>query len=283
VYFLTAIINATLSLPLVEYLKLDAKPRARILAMTSMADACHKHVSALAENSDGPQSAVLASAREISVSCHKIARSVSWNEGGAPGAREALLEAGDYEVDLEGERRRMLDVCTLRYHAYFEAGMISRAACAALDHVAKEAMFSCDTELDRWSVLGFFCAKLLSFSELPFGLGSLALNVSAEIAWGFAEAQRSVRETLRSSPILGEMEREGVGASAFLKLLGAERPRVVQQMRSQHFAFTAHNDVLEKIDEAVADGSLHSEEATALKEMAKKLSQSVGRHSPKSL
>ena len=59
--------------------------------------------------------------------------------------------------------------------------MISRAACAALNHVAKEAMFSCDTELDRWSVLGFFCAKLLSFSELPFGLGSLAFNVSAEI------------------------------------------------------------------------------------------------------
>ena len=59
--------------------------------------------------------------------------------------------------------------------------MISRGACAALEHMAKQAMFSCDTELDRWSVLGFFCAKLLSFSELPFGLGSLAFNVSAEI------------------------------------------------------------------------------------------------------
>ena len=54
--------------------------------------------------------------------------------------------------------------------------MISRAACAALDHVAKEAMFSCDTDLDRWSVLGFFCAKLLSFSEPTFGLGSLAFT-----------------------------------------------------------------------------------------------------------
>jgi NhaP-type Na+/H+ or K+/H+ antiporter len=279
VYFLTAIINATLSLPLVEYLKLDAKPRARILAMTSIADACHKHVIALAENSDGTQSAVQAKAREISVSCHKLARSVSKN-GGATGVGEALLEAGDYEVDLDGERRRMLDICTLRYHAYFEAGMISRSACAALDHVGKEAMFSCDTELDRWSVLGLFCAKLLSFSELPLGLGSLALNVSAEIAWGFEEAQRSVRETLPNSPIVGEMEREGLGASAFLKLLGAERPRALQQMRSQHFAFTARNDVLEKIDDAVADGSLHSEEATALKEMANKLSQRAGRHSP---
>ena len=28
---------------------------------------------------------------------------------------------------LEGERRRMLDGCTLRYRAYFEAGMIGRA------------------------------------------------------------------------------------------------------------------------------------------------------------
>ena len=288
VYFLTAIINATLSLPLVEYLRLDAKPHARILAMTSIADACHKHVVALAEKSDGPHSVVQATAKEISASCHKIARTSSQNQlertstpdnRGATGFRDALLEVGDYEVDLEGERRRMLDVCVLRYHAYFEAGMISRSACSALDHVAKEAMYSCDTELDRWSVLGYFCAKLLSFSELPFGLGSLALNVSAEIAWGFAEAQRSVRNTLSSSPILGEMEREGTGASAFLKLLGAERPKVVQHMRSQHFAFTARNDVFEKIDEAVADGSLHSEEATALKEMANKLSQSAGRHS----
>ena len=97
------------------------------------------------------------------------------------GASEALLEAGDYEVDSEGERRRMLVVYTLRYRAYFEAGMIGMAACAALDHVTKQAMFSCETQLDRWSVLEFFCAKLLSFSELPFRLGSFALNVRAEI------------------------------------------------------------------------------------------------------
>ena len=54
----------------------------------------------------------------------------------------------------------------------------SSAACAALDHVANKAMFNCDTELLRWSVFGFFCAKFLSFSELPFELGSLAFNVS---------------------------------------------------------------------------------------------------------
>ena len=33
----------------------------------------------------------------------------------------------------------------------------------------KQAMFSCETQLDRWSVLDFFSANFLSFSELPFG------------------------------------------------------------------------------------------------------------------
>jgi len=283
VYFLTAIINATLSLPLVQYLKLDAKPRVRILAMTSVSDACQKHVIALAKNSQGIGSAVEAKAREMSMRCHEAARGVSHTgDGGATGLGGALLEAGDYEVDLDGERRRMLEVCTLRYHAYFETGMISRSACAALDHVAKEAMFSCDAELQRWSVLGFLCTKLLTFSELSFGLGVFALHLSAEIAWGFAEAQRSVRDTLPCSPILGEVEREEEGASAFLKLLDAERPRAVEQMRVRHFAFTARNDVLGKIDGAVADGSLHTDEATVLKQMAEKLSESIGRHSPES-
>ena len=40
---------------------------------------------------------------------------------------KALLEAGDYEVDSEGERRRILDICTSQCRAYIEAGMISRA------------------------------------------------------------------------------------------------------------------------------------------------------------
>ena len=88
------------------------------------------------------------------------------------GASEALLEAGNYEVDSEGERRRMF--------AYFEADMISRAFCAALDHVAKQGMFSCDTELDRRSVLGFFWAKLLSFSQFLFELESLAFSIRSE-------------------------------------------------------------------------------------------------------
>ena len=95
------------------------------------------------------------------------------------GASEALLEAGDYEVDSEGERRRMLDVYTLRYRD-FEAGMIGMAACAALDNVTKQAMFSCETQLNRFSVLDLLCAKVLPFSKLPFGLGSFAFNVRVE-------------------------------------------------------------------------------------------------------
>jgi len=38
VYFLTAIINAKLCLPLVQYLKLGANSRARILAMKKQAE-----------------------------------------------------------------------------------------------------------------------------------------------------------------------------------------------------------------------------------------------------
>ena len=51
--------------------------------------------------------------------------------------------------------------------------MNSRAAWAALDHLMKQAMFNCETQLDRWSVLNFFCAKFLSliawrFCKAPF-------------------------------------------------------------------------------------------------------------------
>ena len=56
--------------------------------------------------------------------------------------------------------------------------MNSSAAWTALDHIMKQAMFSCETQLDPLSVLDFFCAIFLSFSELPFGLGSSAFNVN---------------------------------------------------------------------------------------------------------
>ena len=43
--------------------------------------------------------------------------------------------------------------------------MNSRAAWAALDHLMKQAMFNCETQLDRWSVLDFFCANFLSLFQ----------------------------------------------------------------------------------------------------------------------
>jgi NhaP-type Na+/H+ or K+/H+ antiporter len=261
VYFLTAVINATLSTPLCHYLGLDVKPRARILAMVNVSDACCQHVISLAQNSDGRENALVDKAKEISKICHKTA-----------GLGES--DSTDSVVDLDGERRRMLDVCTLRYRGYFEAGQISMSACLALDHVTKNAMFRCGTEIQRWSVLGRLCAKLLSFSELPYGLGAFVLNLSAEIAWGFVEAQRGVRETLPSSPILAEVEKEEVDGSAFLELLSAEHPKAVQQMRARHLAFTARNAVMGKIHEALADGTLHADEAKVLEEMAETLKES---------
>ena len=75
-------------------------------------------------------------------------------------------------------------------------------------------------------MLGFFGAKLLSFSELPFGLGSLAFNVSAEIErMGFCI--RSEERSGNSSYFthLWLVGRKEIGASASLKLFGAERPK----------------------------------------------------------
>ena len=70
----------------------------------------------------------------------------------------------------------MLDGCTLRYRAYFETGMIGRAILRSPGPCGDA------------SVLGFFCAKLLSFSELQFGLGRLpSASAPRLIAWGFAE------------------------------------------------------------------------------------------------
>ena len=191
--------------------------------MVSVSDACFQHVISLAQKSNGKESPIVNKAKEISMA----------------GLGES--DGTDSVVDLDGERGRMFDVCTLRYRGYFKAGMISMSACLALDPVTKNAMFRYGAELQRWSVLGRLCAKLLSFSELPFGQGAFVLNLSAEISWGFAEAQRSVRETLPSSPILGEVEKEEVGGSAFLDLLSAELPK------ARNLAFTAGYAVLGKI------------------------------------
>ena len=73
-------------------------------------------------------------------------------------------------------------------------------------------------------MLGFFCAKLLSFSELPFGLGSLAFNVSVEIeCMGFCI--RSQERSASNFTHLWLVGRKEIAASASLKLFGGERPK----------------------------------------------------------
>ena len=47
-------------------------------------------------------------------------------------------------------------------------------------------------------------------------------------------------------------------------------------MRAQHLSFAARNDVLGKIHAALADGSMRSDEAKALEEMAETLLESLG-------
>jgi len=283
VYFLTTVINATLSSPLVQYLKLDAKPRARILAMTEVSEECCRHAVQLVQKTQGAKSEAAVKAEEIAARCQGMARDATRTgasataAAAAAGLREALLEAGDYEVDLDGERRRVLEVCTRRYRSYFEAGMICNSACAALDHVTKDAAFRCDSELQRWSTLGSLCRNLLRLSDFPFGVGTFSLNLSAEIAWGFAEAQESVRKTLPRSPVLGEVVGEAAGASAFLESLGIEHPKVLQRLGARHLAATARRDALGKIHQAMEDGSLHADEATVLEEMAQHLGDGIGR------
>ena len=83
VHFSTAIINATTSTPYCHHLKLDAKPRA---AKTLRAHCGH--------------------GQEIFINGHKTA---SLDEA----------EVDNSEVDLNMERREMLDVCTLRHCLFF--------------------------------------------------------------------------------------------------------------------------------------------------------------------
>ena len=81
-------------------------------------------------------------------------------------------------------------------------------------------MFSCDTELDRWSVLGFFCTKLLSFSELPFGLGSLAFNVSVEIeCMGFCKRSEERSGNASNFTHLWLVGRQGNWCQRFLEVV----------------------------------------------------------------
>jgi NhaP-type Na+/H+ or K+/H+ antiporter len=270
VYFLTAIINASVSLPLTQLLKLDAKPRARLLAMVRLSDECSKHVCALAENNENRDITLAETGKEISTRSRDAARAVLVKgELGDP-------EAGDAEVDLEGERGRMLDACTKQYRDYFDEGKLSMSACWVLNHVSKNFTFRCNAEIERWSVLNRYCTKFLSWSDVGFGLGPFFSNLGTEIAWGFSETQKSVRATLSCPPISVEMEKEEVGVAAFMELLNKEHPKALQKMRARHLAFTARNDVLGKIHKAVSDGKLHTEEAKVMEEIAEKLTERIG-------
>ena len=160
-------------------LKLDVRPRARILAIVNVSDACCQHIVALGQNSESP---IVDTAKEISMRCHKT-------------ASLGKAEAGDSEVDLDGERRRMLDVCTLRYSAFFLKKKREGLVCQLAQPWTMWQRTPCSdlAREERWSALGRPCATLLFSSEPPFRLGAVVLNVSAEIAWGFVEARRIVQ------------------------------------------------------------------------------------------
>jgi len=282
VYFLTTIINATLSTPLVQYLKLDAKPRARLLAMVEVSDECCQQAAALVQDSQGAESRAAAEAKEVSANCHATVRDTVHAQAGGPATgleASLLLEAGGHQdVDWEGERRRVLEVCTRRYCEHFEAGAIRGFACVALDHVTKDAAFGCGSELQLWSAaLGPVCATLRRLSGLPLGLGRCALALSAELAWGFAEAQEGVREVLPRSPVLAETAAEAAKAREFLESMGSEHPAVLQRMTARHLAAAARRDALGRICKAVAHGALHAEEAKVLEGVAQHLAEGIER------
>ena len=82
------------------------------------------------------ESARACTTQKISKKCHKTA-------GIGKGA------VTDYEVDLAAKRRRMSDVCSLRYQALLVEGTIRMSVCGTLDRVVKDAMLRCVTELQR--------------------------------------------------------------------------------------------------------------------------------------
>ena len=100
-------------------LRLSVKPRPANVSVE-----CCQHVIVLAQNPDDRWSALADNAQEISMIRHKTA-----------GTGES-----DSVVGLPGERRRMLDVCTLRCEAYLEV------------ELTKNALFCFDTDMQCWNV-----------------------------------------------------------------------------------------------------------------------------------
>jgi len=81
-----------------------------------------------------------------------------------------VTENSEGKVEMAGKRRRMLDVCTLRYRACTEVEMINISVCLAL--ASKNAMFRCDAEIQDWNVICCLCAKL-PFFGVPVQSGSV--------------------------------------------------------------------------------------------------------------
>ena len=101
-------------------------------------------------------------------------------------------------------------------------------------------MSRCNVDLQRRSVLGLSPRKVALLPELPFGLGALASNLSAETTWSYAEARGT----------LGD-------ASKLTLLCEMERYQLMQHLRAQRFHFTARRDVVGRIHSAFTDASLH--------------------------
>ena len=71
------------------------------------------------------------------------------------------------------------------------------SVCLTLDEVTRDATFR-GTAIQRKCVLDCLCAKSPSVSAPLHELAALVLDLRIEIAWGFGEAPRGVRETLPS-------------------------------------------------------------------------------------
>ena len=214
VYFLTVVINATVSTHLCHYLGLDVKPRARILAMVNFSDACSQHVSSLAQNSEGRESPFVDKAKEISKICHKTA-----------GLGE--FESTDSVVNLHGERRRMLDVCALRYRSYSGPGSSVRQVAILLGTPVRAGSVCFDSATDR---LG-----LLRDSEGRAGDTSKFIHPGRG-GEGGGPWQRFPGVAVRGTSQSGTADASAV------------------------FALTARNAVMGKFHEALADGTLHADE-----------------------
>ena len=182
--------------------------------MVNFSDACSQLVSSLAQNSDGRGSPFVDKAKEISKICHKTA-----------GLGES--ESTDSVVNLHGERRRMLDVCALRYQGYSGPGSSVRQVAILLGTPVRAGSVCFGPQ--RWDRLG-----LLRGSEGRAGDTSKFTH-SGRGGQGGGRWQRFPGVAIR-----------GTSQSGTADVSGA-------------FALTAPNAVMGKFHEPLADGTLHAD------------------------